>query len=81
MSQLIDDLLTREEAAKAIKQCIRQTDKFIASGDLPAVRIGRSVRIRASAVALFIEARETRGPSKKRTKAAPRKVQGKEDAR
>ena len=65
MAQLLN-LLTREEAAKALRQSVRQTDKLIASGDLAVVRIGRSVRIRPSAVELFIEARESRGSRKKK---------------
>jgi excisionase family DNA binding protein len=53
-------LLTREEAAEALSQSVRTLDYLIASGELPAVRIGRSVRIRPSAIEYFIEARESR---------------------
>lgn len=35
-------------------------DMLIASGELPAVRIGRSVRVRPSSIDYFIEARESR---------------------
>jgi hypothetical protein len=35
-------------------------DMLIASGELPAVRIERSVRIRPSAIEYFISARESR---------------------
>jgi excisionase family DNA binding protein len=53
-------LLKRPEAAERLRQSIRQTDKLIASGALPSVRIGRSVLVRESAIEYFIEARESR---------------------
>jgi excisionase family DNA binding protein len=53
-------LLKRPEAAARLRQSIRNTDKLIASGELPSVRIGRSVLVRESAIELFIEARESR---------------------
>lgn len=53
-------LLTRQDTALALATCLRTVDEFIASGDLEIVRIGRSVRIRPSALDAFIEARATR---------------------
>jgi excisionase family DNA binding protein len=53
-------LLKRQEAAEALNQSVRMVDMLIASGELPAVRIGRSVRVRPSAIEYFIEARESR---------------------
>jgi excisionase family DNA binding protein len=53
-------LLTRQETADSLRQSVRKVDMLIESGELPAVRIGRSVRIRPSAIEYFIEARETR---------------------
>lgn len=53
-------LLTRKEAAESLRQSVRMVDMLIASGELPAVRIGRSVRIRPSAIEYFISARESR---------------------
>lgn len=53
-------LLKRPEAAERLRQSIRQTDKLIACGALPSVRIGRSVLVRESAIEYFIEARESR---------------------
>lgn len=53
-------LLTRHEAAHALSSCLRTVDEAIASGDLEIIRIGRSVRIRPSALEDFIEARATR---------------------
>ena len=53
-------LLTRREAAESLRQSVRMIDMLIASGELPAVRIGRSVRIRPSSLDYFVEARESR---------------------
>lgn len=53
-------LLTRQESAARLSQSVRTIDNLIASGDLPVVRIGRSIRIRPSAIDYFIEARESR---------------------
>ena len=53
-------LLTRPEAAEALRQSTRTTDNLIANGELPAVRIGRRVMVRQEAIAKFIEARESR---------------------
>jgi excisionase family DNA binding protein len=53
-------LLTRQDAAQALGICLRAVDEAIASGDLEIVCIGRSVRIRPSALESFIEARVTR---------------------
>ena len=64
-------LLKREEAAECLSQSVRMVDMLIAAGELPAVRIGRSVRIRPSAIEYFIEARESRGKVKINRRAAP----------
>ena len=56
----ITPLLKREEAAEALNQSIRKVDLEIACGNLKAVRIGRSVRIRREALNQYIEARESR---------------------
>lgn len=69
----IEKLLTRNEAAESLTQSVRKVDMEIANGNLPAVRIGRSIRIRPSALARYVEARESR------TKVKVRK--GKEAAR
>lgn len=60
-------LMTRSEAAEALALSVRMIDELVKSGDLAAVRIGRSVRFRTSALEFFIEARESRmNPRKKR---------------
>lgn len=57
-------LLTRKEAAEALSISVRKVDYLIASGDIPAVRLGRkTVRIRPSAVNYLIEANEQYGRS------------------
>ena len=53
-------LLTRKEAADCLHQSVRKFDLLVASGDIAVVRIGRSVRVRQSAIEYFIEARESR---------------------
>lgn len=53
-------LLTRPQAADILATCLRTLDAAIASGDIEVIRIGRSIRIRPSAIELFIEARATR---------------------
>ena len=53
-------LLTRQDFAHALSSSLRTVDDAIATGSIEIVRIGRSVRIRPSALAEFIEARVTR---------------------
>lgn len=62
-------LLKRTEAAERLRQSVRNTDKLIASGELPSVRIGRSVFVRESSIEYFIEARESRVKVKVNRKA------------
>ena len=63
-------LLTRPEAAARLATCIRKLDLLIASGDIAVVRIGKSVRIRPSALDYFIESRESRVNNTHRTQRA-----------
>jgi hypothetical protein len=56
----IEPLLRRQDAANIMSKCLRSIDEAIASGDLEIVVIGRSVRIRPSALEAYIEARSTR---------------------
>lgn len=61
-----NQLMTRSEAAEALALSVRMIDELVKSGDLPTVRIGRSVRFRPSALEYFVEARESRmNPRKK----------------
>jgi len=59
-------LMTRQEAAESLSVSIRKLDMLIASGDLPVVRMGKAVRVRPSAIEYLIEARESRGPAKRK---------------
>ncbi|MFI2795168.1 helix-turn-helix transcriptional regulator [Haloferula sp. A504] len=53
-------LLRRPQVAELLNVSIRTVDYLLAAGELPCIRIGRSVRVRRSAVEFFVEARETR---------------------
>lgn len=43
-----DDFLTRAEVARYLRVCDRTVSRLIRTGQLPAARIGRAVRIRHS---------------------------------
>jgi len=49
-------LLTRAEAARTLALSVRKLDELISTGAVPAVRIGRAVRIERSAVEAFVAA-------------------------
>ena len=77
MPAIKHQLLTRTEAAEALRYSTRKIDYLIAEGDLPAVRIGRSVRITEAALERFIKARESRTKviiRKSKTKPEPAKA-------
>ncbi len=63
-------LLNREDAKVRLAVSLRTIDELISSGDLPVIRLGRSVRIRPSAIDYLIEARETRVNPRKKSAAA-----------
>lgn len=68
-------LLSRKEAGTILHVSLRTIDEFISTGDLPVVRLGRSVRIRPSALDFLIEGRETRAnPRRTGRKPAARKL-------
>jgi excisionase family DNA binding protein len=69
----IPPLLTRQDAAKALASCLRTVDEAIASGAIEIVHIGRSVRIQASALERFIEARTTRRNPRRAARKATKK--------
>jgi excisionase family DNA binding protein len=48
-------LLREEDVRKALKLSRSKVYQMIASGELPAIRIGRSVRVPASALRSWIE--------------------------
>ena len=53
-------LLTRQQAAALLGISLRSVDNLVTAGDLPAIHIGRVVRIRPSAIEYFCEAHESR---------------------
>jgi len=59
-------LLHRKDAGTLLAVSLRTIDELIQTGDLPVVRLGRSVRIRQSAIDYLIEARESRVKPKAR---------------
>lgn len=67
-------LLNRKEAGIILGVSLRTVDELVSTGDIPVVRLGRSVRIRPSAIDYLIEARETRNNPRKARFAA--KVKG-----
>jgi excisionase family DNA binding protein len=54
-----EKLLTREEAAERLRIHLRTVQRLIVSKELPAVRIGRHVRIDPADLAAFIERKKT----------------------
>lgn len=60
--QLIAETATRAEAADALGVSIRTVDRLIATGDLKAVKITRSVRIHGDSLRQLIEHGTTRSP-------------------
>jgi excisionase family DNA binding protein len=52
-------VLTRQEAAQALKVSLRQLDRLIADGELRAFRVGTSVRIRQQDLEDFMRSGET----------------------
>ncbi|WP_156252577.1 helix-turn-helix domain-containing protein [Pseudactinotalea terrae] len=65
MSTQPDDVLTRAEAAQAARVSRATLDRWIATGHLPVVRLGRRVLVTRSALAALLDAATvpaTRGP-------------------
>jgi excisionase family DNA binding protein len=54
----LKQLLTRHEAAHCLALSLRTIDDLVKRGDLKAVKIGRSIRIRPTAIESFLEAIE-----------------------
>lgn len=59
-------LYSRPEAAAKLAISLRSLDEQVALGNIPVVRIGRSVRFRPFALDFLIEANETRLNPKRR---------------
>ncbi len=57
------DLLTTQEVAALLKVSIVTVRRLIASGDLPAARIGKSYRIRREDLEAWVKSTETPRPA------------------
>ncbi len=56
-----DILLTVGDVSQIVKVSERTIWKWVKSGDLPSVRLGRLVRVRPQDLDVFVEARTTAG--------------------
>jgi excisionase family DNA binding protein len=66
MTKHSESLLKRNEVANILNVSLRTVDELVSTGDIPVVRLGRSVRVRPSSIEYLIEARESRvNPIKK----------------
>jgi len=66
------DLLTRDEAAIALRVHVSSIDRLVKDGKLRASKWGSTVRIPTAAVAAFLAASETTEPAISRTRRASR---------
>ena len=57
------DLLTPREVAEVMRVSTMTVYRLIKSGELPAIRVGKHLRIRGQDVAAFLDARVVRTPS------------------
>ena len=64
------DLLTPREVAEVMRVSTMTVYRLIKSGELPAIRVGKHLRIRGNDVVLFLDARRVPTP------AAPAKEGG-----
>lgn len=55
------DLLTRAEAARALRVCTRSLDSIIAGGEMATVRIGRRVLIERAQIDHYVSRHRTGG--------------------
>lgn len=65
-------LVSRDDAARLLACCPRTIDTMIRNGRLPAVRIGRAVRLTYDSLTEFVEREKKAGvgaPAKERTVA------------
>jgi excisionase family DNA binding protein len=62
------ELLTVDETAKLLKVAPVTVRRYIADGRLPAVRVGRSVRVRRESIGALLRPVKVRTPLKRRTR-------------
>ena len=65
------DLLTPREVAEVMRVSTMTVYRLIKSGELPAIRVGKHLRIRGQDVAAFLDARVVHGPRTGSTKGRP----------
>lgn len=51
----LEELLTREDLAQILCCSTRTVDRLVASGDLPAIRIGKLVRFRPGQIRRLLD--------------------------
>ena len=57
-TEIVPQLITREDASKRLSVGLRTLDRYLDSGEIPFLRIGRTVRIKASDLVHFLEVRQ-----------------------
>ena len=65
------DLLTPREVAEVMRVSTMTVYRLIKSGELPAIRVGKHLRIRGGDVARFLDARVVPVPGKTGSKGKP----------
>jgi excisionase family DNA binding protein len=65
------DLLTPREVAEVMRVSTMTVYRLIKSGELPAMRVGKHLRIRGGDVARFLDARIVRTPAPPGKKGGP----------
>ena len=70
------DLLTPREVAEGIRVSTMTVYRLIKSGELPAMRVGKHLRIRGSDVAEFLDARIVPVPAARVVTSSTNSVKG-----
>jgi excisionase family DNA binding protein len=65
------DLLTPREVAEVMRVSTMTVYRLIKSGEMPAIRVGKHLRIRGHDVAQFLDARVVPVPGKRERKGKP----------
>lgn len=66
-SAVPNDLLTPREVAEVMRVSTMTVYRLIKAGDLPAIRVGKHLRIRGNDVAAFLDARVVPRPAERRS--------------
>lgn len=65
------DLLTPREVAEVMRVSTMTVYRLIKSGDLPAIRVGKHLRIRGNDVVAFLDARRVPAPDHEGKEGGP----------